>query len=301
MPSLITQVKSKLFIHSSRKSMHALDGAYASLLHGRSLDFEDLRKYEYGDQVRDIDWRATAKQGTPLVKRHRATRMHTVMFVVDTGRSMQALAYDEKSMKDLAVLATGALGVLALRHGDDFTVVYGDADRVRRRAPGRSEGALEHALRTIDTAIRESAAPSARDALLSFVTRTISRRMIVVVVTDEAPVTEQTERTLRRLRVQHDVLWLTLRDADPVLDHATGRIRSDVDSRWEVPDFVQGDLDIVGELTAQSQADAVRLADVLTRLEISHVRLDGQDTAVSQLLKLLASRSASGRRSHARL
>ncbi|MFY9712772.1 MAG: DUF58 domain-containing protein [Microbacterium sp.] len=301
MPSLITQVKSKLFIHSSRKSMHALDGAYASLLHGRSLDFEDLRKYEYGDQVRDIDWRATAKQGTPLVKRHRATRMHTVMFVVDTGRSMQALAYDEKSMKDLAVLATGALGVLALRHGDDFTVVYGDADRVRRRAPGRSEGALEHALRTIDTAIRESAAPSARDALLSFVTRTISRRMIVVVVTDEAPVTEQTERTLRRLRVQHDVLWLTLRDADPVLDHATGRIRSDVDSRWEVPDFVQGDLDIVGELTAQSQADAVRLADVLTRLEISHVRLDGQDTAASQLLKLLASRSASGRRSHARL
>lgn len=65
MPSLITQVKSKLFLHSSRKSMHALDGAHASLLRGRSLDFEDLRKYEYGDQVRDIDWRATARLGTP--------------------------------------------------------------------------------------------------------------------------------------------------------------------------------------------------------------------------------------------
>ena len=92
MASLIAQVKSKLFIHSSRKSLHALDGAYASLLHGRSLDFEDLRKYEYGDQVRDIDWRATARLGTPLVKRHRAMRMHTILFVVDTGRSMAALA-----------------------------------------------------------------------------------------------------------------------------------------------------------------------------------------------------------------
>ncbi|WP_341976575.1 DUF58 domain-containing protein [Microbacterium sp. LTA6] len=301
MASLITQVKSKLFIHSSRKSMHALDGAYASLLHGRSLDFEDLRKYEYGDQVRDIDWRATAKQGTPLVKRHRALRMHTVLFIVDTGRSMQALAYDEKPMKDLAIIATGALGVLALRHGDDFTVVYGDAGGVRRRAPGRSEGALEHALRTIDTAIRESAAPSARDDLLSFVTRTISRRMIVVVVTDEAPITDETERTLRRMRVQHDVLWLTLRDADPVLDHATGRIRSDVDSRWEVPDFVQGDLDIVRELTAQSEADAARLVEVLKRLEISHASLDGQDDAVPQLLRLLASRSGSVRGANARL
>ena len=291
MASLIAQVKSKLFIHSSRKSLHALDGAYASLLHGRSLDFEDLRKYEYGDQVRDIDWRATARLGTPLVKRSRATRMHTVLFVVDTGRSMAALAADEQPKRDLAILATGALGVLTLRHGDDFTAVYGDAAKVRRVAPGRSEGALEHTLRTIDRAISTSSAPSDRDALLSYVTRTISRRMIVVIVTDEAPITDETERMLRRLRVQHDVLWLTVRDAEPVLDHATGRIRSDVDSLWEVPDFVQGDLGIVHELTAQTQADAARLAETLTRMEISHAVLDGQDDAVSQLLHLLNRRS----------
>lgn len=295
MASLITQVKSKLFIHSTRKSLHALDGAYASLLHGRSLDFEDLRKYEYGDQVRDIDWRATARLGTPLVKRSRATRMHTVLFVVDTGRSMSALAADEQSKKQLAILATGVLGVLTLRHGDDFTTVYGDSSKVRRLAPGRSEGALEHALRTIDRAIDESSAPSDRDALLSFVTRTISRRMIVVVITDEAPVTSETERMLRRLRVQHDALWLTVRDADPVLDHATGRIRSDVDSRWQVPGFVQGDREIVQELTAQREADAAHLAELLTRMEISHSTLDGQDDAVTQLLQLL------NRRSNARL
>jgi uncharacterized protein (DUF58 family) len=295
MPSLITQVKSKLFIHSSRKSLHALDGAYASLLHGRSLDFEDLRKYEYGDQVRDIDWRATARLGTPLVKRHRALRMHTVLFVVDTGRSMGALARDEKPKKDLAILAAGVLGVLALRHGDDFSLVYGDADRVRRRAPGRSEGALEHALRTVDRAIGESRAPSDRDALLSYVARTISRRMIVVVVTDEAPVTDETERMVRRLRVQHDVLWLTVRDAEPVLDHRTATARRDVDSLWEVPDFVQGDADIVRELTTRTEADAARLAELLTRMEISHGVLADQDDAVAQLLQLL------NRRSNARL
>ena len=80
----------------------------------------------------------------------------------------------------------GVLGVLALRHGDDFTTVYGDANGIRRLAPGRSDGAFEHALRTIDAAIDRSSAPSDRDALLSFITRTISRRMIVVIVTDEA-------------------------------------------------------------------------------------------------------------------
>lgn len=294
MASLITQVKSKLFIHSSQKSMHALDGAYASLLHGRSLDFEDLRKYEYGDQVRDIDWRATARLGTPLVKRHRANRMHTVLFVVDTGRSMTALAHDEKPKKDLAILATGALGILALRHGDDFSVVHGDADRVRRRAPGRSEGALEHALRTIDQAISEGRAPSDRDALLSYVARTIARRCIVVIITDDAPVTDETERMLRRLRVQHDVLWVTLRDADPVLDHTSHSVRADVNTRWAVPDFVHGDREVLGELVAQAQADAARLNELLDRLEISHTALDTQDDAVPQLLRMLNRRADVG-------
>ncbi len=206
MPSLITQVKSKLFIHSTRKSLHALDGAYASLLHGRSLDFEDLRKYEYGDQVRDIDWRATARLGTPLVKRSRATRMHTVLFVVDTAARCRPSPPTERSKKELAILATGRSACSRCATATTSAPSTAMRVKVRRLAPGRSEGALEHALRTIDRAIDDSSAPSDRDALLTFVTRTISRRMIVVVITDEAPVTSETERMLRRLRVQHDVL-----------------------------------------------------------------------------------------------
>ncbi|MDR2999309.1 MAG: DUF58 domain-containing protein, partial [Microbacterium sp.] len=196
MASLITQVKSKLFIHSSKKSMHALDGAYASLLRGRSLDFEDLRPYEYGDQVRDIDWRATAKHNEPLVKRTKATRMHTVLFVVDTGRGMRALAEDERPKSELAVLVAGALGFLTVRHGDDFSVVHGDASGIHRVAPSGTEGGLEHALRRIQRAVGTSGAPNDRDGLLGYVARTIARRMIMVIVTDEQPTTDETERML---------------------------------------------------------------------------------------------------------
>jgi len=297
MQPLITQVKSRLFIRSSQKSMHALDGAYASLLRGRSLDFEDLRPYEFGDQVRDIDWRATAKHGSPLIKRTKATRMHTVLFVVDTGRGMNALAEDERSKRELTVLVTGALGFLTVRHGDDFSVVYGDAAGARRLAPGGSESALEHALRTVDRAIADSAAPNERDGLLRYVARNIARRMIVVIVTDETPVTDETERMLRRLGVQHDLIWLTVRDADPVIGtrKEADTHRRDVDSAWTVPDFVHGDDAVMAELAAQEAADTARRHEVLRRLEITHAEFGGQETAVSTLLTML------NRRSHARL
>lgn len=295
MASLITQVKSKLFIRSSQKSMHALDGAYASLLRGRSLDFEDLRPYEFGDQVRDIDWRATARHGEPLIKRTKATRKHTVLFLVDSGRGMRALAEDEGGKRDLVVLLTGALGFLTVRHGDDFSVVYGDSARVRRLATGSSEGALEQALRTVSAAIDSSTAAGDRDALLRYTARNVARRMIVVLITDEAPMSSQTEGLLRRLKVQHDVLWLTVRDAEPVVAAGAGSThRRDVDSDWQIPDFVHGDTEVMAELAADEAAHTAQRDGTLRRLEITHAEFGGQTTAVPTLLAML------NRRTHAR-
>ncbi len=298
--SLLPRVKSTLALPAQRKSLHALDGAYASLRHGRSVDFEDLREYQHGDEVRDIDWRATARHSTLLVRRTRATRLHTVLFAVDAGRTMTALAPDDRTKKDLALLATGALGVLALRHGDEVSFVFGDADGTGRLAPARSEGALEGALRTLDQRISASSAANAREALLDRIARTVERRTILVVVTDEAPVTDRVARLLRRLRLQHDVLWITLADADPVLPAEVGfgrgaargrRDRADVDTGWAVPGFVQGDPEVYAELRARRTATEARLADLLSELGIGHTVLTAADTVVPDLLRLLHRRS----------
>lgn len=291
MASLITQVRSKLFITSAHPSMHPLDGAYRSMLHGRSMDFEDLRGYEMGDQVRDIDWRASARLGQLLVKRTRAMRMHTVMFVVDTGRTMQGVAPDERPKKDLAILAAGALGFLTVRHGDDLSLVLGDADAQRRVQGGRSEAALEHALRSVDRAIDDAEAPGSVDDLLDYVARTVSRRMILVVVADEAPFTDDTERLIRRLRMQHDIVWMTIADADPVLATRSNADRSDVMSGWEVPGFAHGDGRILDELNGIREAEKHEREAILRRWEIANTTLRDQDTAVGEILAMLNARS----------
>lgn len=295
MSTLTTQIKSKLFISSARPSMHPLDGAYASVLHGRSLDFEDLRAYEMGDQVRDIDWRASARLGSVVVKRTRATRMQTVIFLVDTGKTMTGLAPDERSKRDLAIMVTGILGFLTIRHGDDISVIRGDADVQRSVQGGRSEAALEHALRTIRDAIDTATAPGSIDALLRAAASTISKRAILVVVAGEEPFTDETEHLVRRLRVQHDMLWLTIADADPVLPTPSKRARADVITGWRVPSFVQGDQAVVDELSERRAAEAAQRDALLDRWEISHATLTDQDTVVAALLSMLHRRSRAPR------
>ena len=291
MAGLLAQVKSKLFIASKLRTVHPLDGGYASLVRGRSLDFEDLRPYQAGDEVRDIDWRATARAGEPMVRRSFAERRHTILFVVDSGVGMRALARDEHPKKDLAILAVGALSTLALRHGDDVSLLHAEGGRARRLGTRRSEGGIELMLRALDSAIANADDPAPRDTLLRAVGQTIARRMIVVVVTDEAPISAEGDRLLRRLRVQHDVLWLTLRDADPVLPTRPAQNRRDVTTGWTVPEFLHGDGEIVAELEAQRAEADLRRAAVLDALAISHAALEGQDSAVAALLRMLHGRA----------
>ena len=297
MASLMTQVKSRLFIASSRISSNALDGNYASMMRGRSLDFEDLHRYEYGDDIRDIDWRATARLGVPLVKRSRAERAQTILFAVDTGRGMAAIAPDGTEKRELAVIASGLLAFLALRHGDQFGMIYGDAGGVQRTEVRRSEGALELMLRSIHAASTPSAEANSREKLLGTVVRTISRRCILVIVTDATPISPESEQQIRRLQVQHDVVWITVADADPLRDtHNTRHGQndhptSDVDTSWRVPGFLGSDDELRDELAATDRAQAAARTELLTRLAITHAEIDSIDTAVPTLLRMLDWRS----------
>ncbi len=287
MPSLITQVKSKLFITSARRSMHPLDGAYASLMRGRGSDFEDLREYQVGDQVRDIDWRASARHNEILVKRMRADRMHTVMFVVDTGSTMAALAENEEPKYELALLAAGALGYLTISHGDDIGLVYGDGAKVKRRASGRTESALEGTLRTIQSETRATTAPGSINKLLAYVAATISRRMILVVITDEAPMTDRTDQLIRRLRVQHDMLWVTVTDANPVLAEQSQAARSDVVTEWDVPEFVHGDNSLRAAVIAEEEREENERRAMFEKYAISHVTIRDTTNAIGDILRML--------------
>lgn len=213
MTSLLQRVKSKMAIFAHRKARGLLDGEYGSVFRGRSLDFDDLRAYIPGDDVRDIDWKASARFGSPLIKRYVAVRRQTVLLIADTGRDMAAEARGGETKKDIAVMALGVMGYLAHRHGDVVGLVYGDGNGTRSIPARGGEAQLERLLREVDSATGQDSGPSRIEDQLEHVARNVKSRFLLFVVADERAASPHTEQLLRRLRAQHEVLWLTIRDA----------------------------------------------------------------------------------------
>ena len=214
MAGLLQRVKSKMAIFAHRKARGMLDGEYGSVFRGRGLDFDDLRAYVPGDEVRDIDWKASARHGSPLIKRYVAVRRQTVLLVTDTGRNMAAEARSGEVKKDIAVLALGVLGYLAHRHGDSVGLVCGDSVATRSLPAKGGEAHLERLLRHVDSDANLEAAPSRIQDQLAYVARSAKGRHLLFVVADEIAADAATGQLLRRLGAQHEILWLTVRDAE---------------------------------------------------------------------------------------
>ncbi|WP_028269021.1 DUF58 domain-containing protein [Arthrobacter sp. UNC362MFTsu5.1] len=304
MSSLLTRVKSKMSIFAHRKARGMLDGEYGSVFKGRSLDFDDLRAYLPGDEVRDIDWKASARHGSPLIKRYVAVRRQTVLLVTDTGRNMAASSLGGEAKKDVAVMALGVVGYLAHRHGDVVGLVCGDEAESRSLPAKAGEAHLERLLRAVNDSTALTSPRSSIGEQLSYVARNFGQRMLLFVVADEVVPDAGMERVLRRLRAQHEVLWLTVRDAQlagagpaglqPARTEAAGaQTAGPPADRYDVADagllpgrLAASDTVIRAYAAAQEQRDAAR-ESVLRRLGIAHVQAGSSHDVMPAVFTLL--------------
>ncbi|HCC38848.1 MAG TPA: DUF58 domain-containing protein [Arthrobacter bacterium] len=287
MASLLKRVKSKMAIFAHRKARGMLDGEYGSVFRGRSLDFDDLRAYIPGDDVRDIDWKASARFGSPLIKRYVAVRRQTVLLIADTGRSMAAESRDGETKKDIAVMALGVVGYLAHRHGDVVGLVCGDGNGTRSIPAKAGEPHLERLLREVDSATGLDSGPSRIEDQLEYVARNVKGRFLLFVVSDEHAADADTEQLLRRLRAQHEVLWLTIRDAVLAGEGHPGQDAFSVADSSVLPAHLAASPAIaVAYAKAAGERDAARQA-MLRRTGITQGHVAGSGTVITELFALL--------------
>lgn len=291
MPSLLRKVKSRLFVPARRHALHQLDGQYRSQARGRGADFDDLREYAPGDDVRDIDWNATARTSTTLVRRYNPERKQLVMFVVDTGRSMAAVTRTRELKRDLVVTVVGALAYMSTRHGDDVALLHGDGHGIRRVPVGRSDAHLERMLRAIDGEGRIGSAPGDMGALVAHAARTLRRRAILVCVSDEAALSDDTAETLRALRTRHDLVWVGVGDSTLTGTSSARRTAfAEVATGWSVPQYVLARRGVLAEVDATRAAGRSAHDDTLDRIGVPHALVHSEDDVLAELIGLLSRR-----------
>lgn len=183
-------------------------GDYASAFRGRGIEFHDVREYQPGDDVRAIDWRVTARLGTPYLRRHHEERELTVLLLVDESASAQV----GSRRRTRAELAAHVAAVLALTaaHANDRVGAAFFSNGLGRVIPPRK--GRRHALRVLAELLSARAHGPTTDlaGALDALEPLLPRRVVLVILSDFYASGYQLP--LARLARKHEVICMQLRD-----------------------------------------------------------------------------------------
>lgn len=287
MPSLLVKVRRKMSISAHKRVRDALEGEYASVFKGRSMDFDDLREYIPGDDVKDIEWKATARSGDVRVKRYVAVRKHNIMLVVDTGRSMAATAPSGESKRDIAVLAAGVLASVAQSQSNLVSLTAGNSKDIYRLPLKGTSVHIERILQYIHTRTTLESPESDLTKVLEYVGRTTKRRLLLVIISDTLQFAAAQEKLLRRMAAQHELLFLSVEDLNPSDDNWKHQGLYDVDKPSPLPSFVRRQVGVETAYQSFIAKEEKKARRLLKKMRISSVRMNSESEVINQVVRLL--------------
>ena len=189
----------------------ALQGAYRSRFRGAGLEFEEVRPYQPGDEVRTIDWNVTARTGAPHVKSYVEDRQLVLQLVVDTSPSMD-FGTTERSKREVAAELAALLAFVAIGQQDQVGLTLFADEPGLHLTPDTGQAHVLRVVREVVSA-RSAGGGNALASVLEHQLRHLKRRAMVFVVSDFLDAEAASwEDELARLGRAHDVLCLRVFD-----------------------------------------------------------------------------------------
>lgn len=195
-------------------------GEYQSVFRGQGMEFAEVREYQPGDDVRNIDWNVTARVGHPYVKKHVEERELSVLLMVDLSGSEQ-FGTRERFKAERAAELAAVLALSAVRNNDRVGLII-FTDRIEHVVPPKK--GKRHVLRIIRDvlAFRPTASGTDMTAALDYAGRLLPHRSVIFVLSDfallnagEGPDSERFaawEKALKLVARRHDVVAVSIRD-----------------------------------------------------------------------------------------
>ena len=278
----ITKVKVNLSIYTNKKTSNILEGSYNSIYKGKSMNFEDLREYVIGDNIKDIDWKASARSNKILIKQYIAEKKHNILFILDTGKKMLADTKELESKKEVALMTTGTIAYLVNKHGDSVSAIYKGKENIRFFPFQTGLYNIERILNCYD---KEIDSENSIETLVDYAIKNIKRKMIIFIITDINGMIKLTEQTLKKVSLKHDLMIVNISDA-----LMTGNNAFDIEQEEYIPDYILEDEKLKDiEIEIKNKVyDNVK--EKLKKYNIITTTINKQEEIVKDVYKLLERR-----------
>jgi uncharacterized protein (DUF58 family) len=247
----------------------AFAGDYHSVFKGRGMNFEDVREYQPGDEIRAIDWNVTARLGSPFVKKFTEERELTVMLIVDVSASGN-FGSTSQSKRELAAEVACLLAFSAIRNNDKVGLLL-FSDRLELFIPpkkGRS-----HTLRIIREILFFDPKGRGTDAAaaLDHLNKIITRRAVVFLISDfQAP---DFSRELAVTAKRHDLIAIRIQDERESILPPIGLITLEDAETGDQIEINAADSRVRAQFAQLAQTQLAETMRVLRRNRIDRIEL----------------------------
>lgn len=208
LPKEILQKVKRIQLKVSRLSNDVISGHYVSAFKGTGIEFNEVRQYYPGDDIRAIDWNVTARAGSPFIKRFVEERELTVILMVDLSAS-QRFGTVNVLKSDLAAEISALLAFLAIKNNDKVGLLI-FSDTCEHYLPPQ-KGRL-HVLRVVREILgyKPSGVKTNIQEALNFVNKVIKHRSIVFLISDF--LSDGYEKALKSITKHHDIIAININD-----------------------------------------------------------------------------------------
>lgn len=210
----------KLQLTTRRKVYSLFLGNYRSVFKGQGIDFEDLREYVPGDNIKDIDWNATARTGTLYVRKYLETKELKIIFAVDTSSSMGLNLTEKVSKTDLVIDFMLLISFAALQNNDRIGAALFNQEHLKTIQFGKGRS---HMIRILDQTYLDLQQNYFRDTyfenILNYLLHNVKKRVITFFITDNIDLDDQrVEKLLKATNKKHELVFVHINELEPFLE-----------------------------------------------------------------------------------
>ncbi len=282
---LLSKIR-RIEIRTKKLVNELFSGEYHSTFKGQGMEFEEVRQYEPGDDVRLIDWNVTARMGYPFIKKFREERELSVVLLIDASSSGR-FGTRERFKNDTAAELSAVLAFSAIKNSDKVGLII-FTDRIEKFVPPKKGRA--HVLRIIREILFFQPKGKGTDiaGALEYFNNVIRRKSVVFLISDF--LSEGYDKPLQIANNKHDIVAVRITDPRETAFEDVGLIELEDTETGETVFIDTGSKEFRREFAARAQEDVTGLKKGLRKINLDFINIRTDQSYIEPLVNFFKMR-----------